>query len=580
MIRSGSGDFMKRISFFTLWVLISGTLLFAQFLDDKEIIIPEVKIFIEIIPTEIIGDEFTVFATYEIPENYHMFLNEELFNIYIDNIPNLISEKTIYPLDEAEELLGIPAFSHTVTLSRTFQLTDNLKSGDLNVEINAAYQICEDDGTCLLPESEIFQRTIILKKDTSISPFSGLLTILKFLLMAFIGGIILNIMPCVLPLLSVKALNLVEQSEHDKKVILKSSLLYALGILISFLALALTVIILKSSGELFGWGFQFQNPVFVLTLITIIFIFSLSLFDVFTLNAPQRGVIKASKYSAGKSYSGSFITGIFAVLVATPCTAPFMGAALGFAFSQTPLVIILIFSSLSLGFALPFVLLGLFPALIKKMPKPGKWMNTFKEFMGFLLLGTVIYLLTSLYGLIGSSIKGVLWFLLFTGLAVWIFGRFGSAIEKRIKRIISLFVTLLIITLSAMQFLNLNIVEKETVDRNDIWEEFSTELVEKYRAENIPVFIDFYADWCTSCKVNDATVLNTAKIRNMFDEYNVRLVKGDFTAGNREIAKWLAEYNRAGVPLYILFRPGEDAVVFPEILTRSMIEKELKLIKL
>jgi len=198
-------------------------------------------------------------------------------------------------------------------------------------------------------------------------------------------------MPCVLPLLSVKALNLIEQSSHDKSAIFKSSLLYGLGILVSFLALAFTVIVLKSSGELFGWGFQFQNPLFVLILLTIIFIFSLSLFDVFTINPPRKASDKAGSLRAGKSYGGSFLTGIFAVLVATPCTAPFMGAALGFAFSQTPLIIIVIFTSLSVGFALPFVLLGLFPALIKKIPKPGLWMNTFKEFMGFLLLGTVVY---------------------------------------------------------------------------------------------------------------------------------------------------------------------------------------------
>jgi len=306
--------------------------------------------------------------------------------------------------------------------------------------------------------------------------------------------------------------------------------------------------------------------------------FSLSLFDVFTINPPRKASDKAGSLRAGKSYGGSFLTGIFAVLVATPCTAPFMGAALGFAFSQTPLIIIVIFTSLSVGFALPFVLLGLFPALIKKIPKPGLWMNTFKEFMGFLLLGTVVYLLTTLNSLIGSSIKGVLWFLLLTGLAVWIYGKFGSVIEKKVKRIIVIVLSLLIVALSAVFFVDLDKVDKKSAS-DGIWQEFSTQLVQEYRADNKPVFIDFYADWCTSCKVNDAAVLNTSNIMKLFSDKDVQLLKGDFTAGDREIAKWLSDFDRAGVPLYILFRPGEEAVVFPEFLTQSMVKKELDKIR-
>lgn len=562
----------KRIIFLLLFVLILFNLS-AQFSISDTEKIPEVKISLKFDESELVANStFTVYASYQIPKEYHMFLNEKLFNIFIKNSA-FEGDQTYYPLEEADDLLGIPAFSGTVNIVRKFNISSDFNAETENLEIIAAYQICENDGTCLLPSSETFS---ISNQEESLT---GIFTILKFIVMAFIGGLILNAMPCVLPLLSVKALNLVEQSHHEKSTIIKSALLYALGILVSFLTLAGIVISLKNSGELFGWGFQFQNPYFVFILITVIFIFSLSLFDVFTLNAPQQSMNKASEYSAGKSYSGSFLTGIFAVLVATPCTAPFMGAALGFAFSQPPLIIILIFSSLSIGFALPFVILGLFPSLIKKLPKPGNWMNTFKDIMGFLLLGTAVYLLTSLYGLIGSSIKGVLWFLLFTAFSTWIYGKFGSVIEKRIKRVLSLTIAIIIIALSAYNFIDLSIEDQNISLKDGIWESFSTELVDKYRRNNEAVFIDFYADWCTSCKVNDAAVLNKQEIIDLFKEKGVHLLKGDFTAGDNEIARWLSEYKRAGVPLYLLFRPGEDAVLFPEFLTRSMIRDEVNKIR-
>jgi len=566
---------IKKIIIFSL-IIFSLFQLNAQFFNNTEA--PEVKVLLEIIPNELkSGESFKIIATYYIPDDYHMFLNEELFSIDLDDRPGLILQETQYPVDEAELLLGIPAFNGTVTISREVSISENFDTEELSLEVFALYQICEDDGTCLLPASVSFEKKIIINGSADVES-SPIFVILWYVFLAFSGGVILNIMPCVLPLLSVKALNLIEQSSHDKSAIFKSSLLYGLGILVSFLALAFTVIVLKSSGELFGWGFQFQNPLFVLILLTIIFIFSLSLFDVFTINPPRKASDKAGSLRAGKSYGGSFLTGIFAVLVATPCTAPFMGAALGFAFSQTPLIIIVIFTSLSVGFALPFVLLGLFPALIKKIPKPGLWMNTFKEFMGFLLLGTVVYLLTTLNSLIGSSIKGVLWFLLLTGLAVWIYGKFGSVIEKKVKRIIVIVLSLLIVALSAVFFVDLDKVDKKSAS-DGIWQEFSTQLVQEYRADNKPVFIDFYADWCTSCKVNDAAVLNTSNIMKLFSDKDVQLLKGDFTAGDREIAKWLSDFDRAGVPLYILFRPGEEAVVFPEFLTQSMVKKELDKIR-
>jgi len=571
---------MKHLLIFLFIIIQTNSYLSAQFFDNNELETPEVNIILELIPTEVsTGEIFSVFATFTIPENYHMFLNEKYFNISINSNLDLLSFDTEYPVNEAANLLGIPSFSGTVTIKKDFKVLNNNDFDVYNLDIKALYQICDENGTCLIPSSKLYSKKLMIVRNNEEEIKLQFLEILKFIFLAFLGGFLLNIMPCVLPLLSIKALNLIEQSNHDKKVILKSSLLYGLGILVSFLTLAAVVIVIKSSGELLGWGFQFQNPLFVLILISVIFIFALSLFGVFTINAPTKSVNKAAGYSAGKSYRGSFLTGIFAVLIATPCTAPFLGVALGFAFSQSPFIIILIFSVTSFGFAFPFILLGLFPKLIKKLPKPGKWMERFEEVMGFLLLGTVVYLLSTLYSLIGSSITGIFWFLLFTGIAVWIYGRFGSIMEKKSKRIISITVALLLISGAAYQFVDLQIKKESSNIQSEDWEVFSTELVEKYRSENISVFIDFYADWCTTCKLNEAVVLNKENIKNLFKEYNVKFLKGDFTSGNEEITRWLSDYKRAGVPLYILFRPGEDAFLFPELLTQSMIEKEIKVLK-
>jgi len=552
---------MKKI----LLVLISLLLSFqayGQFFGTEKI--PEVEIELEILPSEDPSGSFFVYATFIIPENYHIFYNEEFFNIFIEH-EGITAGEASFPMEESEPLLGIPAFSGTVTISREFFVDTGISTNELTVEIIAAYQMCEDNGACLLPERISFIRN--LNSESSLS------RIFWYVLLAFAGGLLLNIMPCVLPLLSVKALNLVEQSRHDRKTILFSSLLYGAGILASFLVLAFTVIFLKSTGQVFGWGFQFQNPLFVTILLTLIFIFSLSLFDVYALNPPVRALGKREN----KGYGGSFITGVFAVIVATPCTAPFMGTALGFAFSQPPLIVISIFTALALGFGLPFILLGLFPSLISKIPKPGKWMNTFRELMGFLLLGTVVYLLASLHSLIGASIKGVLWFLLFTGLSLWIFGKFGSVVERKEKRISVAIISLFILISSFVFFVDVEQTDATPASSeiDEVWQVFSRELVEKYRKENKPVFVDFYADWCTSCKVNDATVLNRDKTQNLFKSYGVQLLKGDFTSGDTEIALWLQRYERAGVPLYLLFRPGEEAHVFPEFLSIQMIEEEL-----
>ncbi|TFG58436.1 MAG: protein-disulfide reductase, partial [Spirochaetales bacterium] len=455
----------------------------------------------------------------------------------------------------------------------------------------AGYQYCNEEGTCYIPKTVTFNPDItVIPAAGAGSAVPGVLpaaagtagSILKFLILALLGGLLLNVMPCVLPLLSIKALNLVQASGQDRRRIFIGSLFYALGILVSLAALAGIVTIIKASGELAGWGFQFQNPVFVLVLVSVIFVFGLSMFDVFTLNALGGGL--AAKAGKRGGYTGSFFTGMFAVLVATPCTAPFLGTALGFAFSHPPAVIFAIFMLVGLGFALPFVLLGAWPGLIQKLPKPGAWMNIFKEAMVFLLLGTVLYLLLTLYHQVGGD--GLLRVLAFMGIlavAAWGYGRFAGPGSPRLRRWITIALAAGIVAAGALTVLKFdrekasgNGAYREAVySAEEGWETFSPEAVEAGIAAGRPVFINFWATWCTTCKIN-TPVLHSREVQEAFAARNVLLLEGDFTENDPVIAEWIQKLGRGGVPVYALYMPGRaEPLVLPELLTRRGIIESL-----
>ena len=254
--------------------------------------------------------------------------------------------------------------------------------------------------------------------------------------MAFAGGVILNVMPCVLPVLSVKAMSIVKQAGMDNRKILKQSLTYTAGILVSFAILAAAAVTLRAAGRVIGWGFQFQNTAYIISLLSIVFLFALSLFDVFVIDTPDLGFF--SRLNSNGIFS-SFFSGVFAVILATPCTAPFLGTALGFAFSQTPFLIFILFIAIGLGLSLPFILTGFFPKIIRGIPKPGPWMSIFKEIMGFGLLLTALWLISVIGAQKGTEgVVRSLGFLLFLGLSSWVFGKFGNSTEKSSRRIAAL----------------------------------------------------------------------------------------------------------------------------------------------
>ncbi len=504
-----------------------------------------------------------------IPPEYYQSPDPDFFGISINEDSPYVLGPTVYSdADEDGKYRG------EVTVSAN--LLPGGKEGGPS-KISAFYQLCRDDGVCLMPETEelLPDGETAALESLKRSPGAGSLTF--YLLLALLGGLLLNVMPCVLPVLSIKALNLVKQSRDDGNSIRRHALVFGAGVAGSLLALGTAVVILKNAGEAVGWGFQFQNPYYLFSLILVLIVFALSLFDMWTLNVTAGS--RVTGLVSRKGYLGSLAGGIFTVLLATPCTAPFLGTALGFAFSQSSLIILLIFLFIGIGLALPFTLLGFIPALIRRLPKPGPWMNTFKEAMGLLLIATAAWLTSVLITQLGpSKTLTLLLSLTATVALIWIWGRFGQKAKTRIvRRTTALTVAGLLILLAVTVPAGWKETESgESAVVKEGWVTFSPEAVEAARSEGRPVFIQFTADWCLTCKTNEATVFSRAYIDELFEQFDVARFYGDYTKGDKIIHQWIENFGKAGVPVYALYPPGKPTpVLLPELLTPAILENTL-----
>ena len=414
------------------------------------------------------------------------------------------------------------------------------------------------------------------------APARGIFT---FLLFGFLGGIILNLMPCVLPVISLKIFGFIQQAGQSRQKILRSGVAFTLGIFAWFIVLALLLIALKAAGRDVTWGgFQFTNPYFVLGLSVIVLVFALNLFGVFEISLPQsmtRGLLSTT---ARKDDLGSFFQGVFATVLATPCTAPFLGTALGFAFSQSAAIILAMFIAIAAGMSAPYLLLSAQPAWLRFLPKPGPWMLHVKQFMGFLLLATLLFLLYVLGAQRG--LEGAIWascFLLVISVACWLKGAFVVPTASAAKRNVVIFLMLVLVFASGIYFIgdkfhSANIASADSRLRGD-WQAFTPERLQAELEQGRTVFVDFTAAWCLTCKFNEASVLESAEVREAFQRHAIVKLKADWTNGDPVITKLLQQFGRPGVPLYVLY-PGknEEPIVFPELLTKGMVLDKLETI--
>lgn len=413
----------------------------------------------------------------------------------------------------------------------------------------------------------------------TVSTASGASLILPVsLLFAFLGGLILNLMPCVLPVLSLKVLNLVKQSGQDPRGSWKQGVAFTAGVVISFWVLAGLLLGLRAAGNELGWGFQMQSPVFIFFLIALFFIFALNLFGLFEVGTSLVGVDSGAAQHGGMA--GSFSMGALATIAATPCTAPFMGAALGFAVAQSTVTAVLVFTFLALGMASPYLVLALFPSLLRFVPKPGAWMESFKQFLGFLLIGTVIYLLW-VFGqqLNLDALAGVMGALLVIALGAWIFGRWVTFSYSPRTRGAAAIVALLVTLVGFSWGIRISKALPELGGLT--WERYSATRLATLRAEGKPVFLDFTAAWCLSCKVNEAVALNNDAVKQKLISSGIVLMKADWTKRDPEITKALAEFDRNGVPLYVLYgrESGAEPRLLPEVLTPGIVLEALDNLK-
>lgn len=428
--------------------------------------------------------------------------------------------------------------------------------------------------------------TVIAVAEGTGTTAAGLLSNLLF---AFIGGLILNVMPCVLPVLTLKLYSLVEQTDITAAEQRTAGLAYTGGILASFWALAGTIVAMRVVfGLQVDWGFQFQYPPYVAALATIVFAFGLSLFGVFEI--PAFGVGAATEASSKEGVAGYFLTGVFATLLATPCSAPFLGTAAAFAFGAPTIVLFAIFSSVALGLAFPFLIIAFVPAAYRLLPKPGAWMEGFKQLLGFSLVATTIWLVSVLLGQIGPDRTiGFLAFLTTVAIGCWLFGRWGGVAASTGAQVRALAMGSAVAVAGALTFVDLQYAEAAAEcdpgtletdlawDGHEIpWQPFTQERVDAL--SGTPVFVDFTADWCLTCKVNERTILNTDGVRGAMEAGGYVPLVADWTRPDPVITEWLHKFGRAGVPFYLILPGDPDAepIALPEVITPDMVIEALE----
>lgn len=562
----------------------------------------------------------TVIVDIVIPDNWHVnaniaadeFLKPSSIEISAKGI-HFGEPKWPEPIKEYSEALDL----ENLVFKGYFQIklpVDSVEAGydSLTTQATFHYQAC-DNSICLAPSSVTFgvgatgfksktQQAPGLKKnddedqgnapETLTDPAEnlaggGFTSTLILLLSALFGGLILNLMPCVLPVLSLKLFSLIKQAGESRSRLLALGTATTVGILASFWLLAAIVAAVKAGGGNAGWGMQFQSAGFIAFMVVILSAFAMSFFGVFEIWLPGSATTKMDSAGRKNGLLGAFFTGALLVLLSTPCSAPFLGTAMGFAFTASTPVLILFFTAAGVGLALPYMLVSAFPSVLKAFPKPGAWMVTLQKIMGVLLLGTVAWLLWVVReqaGNFGMAIFAVIAFL--SVILSFAIGKIAPPGVTFIREVASIVIS--IILLAVFWFTFAAPKYEAEVDAifdaraaqlitEDGWYRYTPELIEDFAKYGRTVFIDATADWCLTCKANEAAVLNRKDFKQAMDSLNVVLVKADWTRETPEVTKLLKSMGKSGVPAYAIYPAGDASkqIVLPELLTTNAIVEKI-----
>lgn len=528
----------------------------------------------------------------KVPQEIHSFSGEA---VLLEDSIELIFQP-LHPEDTLESALFIPSTvqvirsakkqalerrgaSYVLTVPRRLEdgKIPNKISGILRLEGYRAGETLAEDASVTFsvmstgPDSQTSMRS-------SVSP----LVILSQLAFAFLAGLILNLMPCVFPVIGIKILNFMGKCGNETRKVRLHGLAFSSGVLTSFWLLAGLMIAFRSAGEQVGWGFQLQSPLFVYTIIVVLVLWALNLFGLFEVGSTIQNI--AGSVETRSTLSGSFLSGVLATFIATPCSAPFMGGAIALALTLPVVPAILIFTCLGLGMSTPYLLLSFAPSLLARLPRPGIWMVTFRQIMGFPLLLTVVWLLW-VYGRQQGTdnLIVVLFSLLVVSFILFLRNHIRS-LKNAFFRSFAKLTTLvsLGLALALPVFWSINTPSRNHVlaAQDEIkprWERFSAERLEELLKGSRPVFIDFTAAWCITCQVNKKLVLQQPAVEAAFDEANVALLVADWTNADAEISTALEKLGRNSVPVYALYRPGENQpYLFPSLLTPDMVVTEVR----
>lgn len=601
-------------------LLGGGSRLEAPAVETKPAIGPVVKA--ELHPLEGSSDTVVLQVKLEIPEKHYSYSQEKL-----NPIPTRITVEETPGLTPAEDKFAEAPAAHpykdvaldkmiekhegTVIFSKKYTVTDPAKLSGTTLKGNVSLLMCREGNCTRFPKLPFNAAYIAVPvtlgagsgESTMVVQSSAGGTLWSNLLLAFVGGIILNVMPCVLPVIGIKVVSFVEQSGENRFRIFALNWTYAAGSLFVFLILGtLAALFSMNSGQVF------QSDYFKIVFAVVVFAMALSLLGVFELNLP--GVATGFGLSNEKEgLIGAFISGVVATFLATPCIGPFMGPALGWSVGQPVPVIYAIWMSLGLGMSFPYLILGLAPRLISWLPRPGMWMVRFKQFSGFLLLATVLFLIQPLERRARASapaadavpavvdanssapdlmhsakpevskpLTGVLIALLGLGIGLWMIGNLynhaSTPKEKWKVRVAALMITAPVMWYGVADQFGWRLLPSHEL----AWEDWSEARMNSHLADGKPVLIDFTADWCTTCKFNEATALNVAATKKFVEENHFVAMKADFTEESPEIKKWLTKFKAGGVPLYVIFPPGDSSapIAFEGLLTKSLILSKLE----